>query len=348
MGVLKEPDYKRLVSTPDDSIPVILIYGPDAGLVSERFTELLTAYGAGSSGDPFSQIILDAAEIDQESDRIVNEALTISMFGGKRIIGVRAAGSRTIDKQIEAILDLNDSQAVIIVSAGELKKTQTLRSRIESHRKAASIPCYPDEAGGVDRLIDAEIAAAGLRISREARTLLHMVLGANRLGTRQELQKLCLYCAGAEQIETVDVEAIVADAGTLALDKLVDAVAQGKVAHVSLEFDRLTASGMHPTVIALQTMRHVQSLDVAVTERTGGRLPEQAMNGMRPPIFSNQRRDLVKRQISIWTVERIGKAANVLYDAIEQGRKNPGLEHAILSNALLSVARVAGALARRQ
>ncbi len=40
MGVLKEPQYKRLLSAPDETIPVILVFGRDTGLVSERFSEL--------------------------------------------------------------------------------------------------------------------------------------------------------------------------------------------------------------------------------------------------------------------------------------------------------------------
>jgi len=347
MGVLKEPDFRRLLSSPDESIPVILIYGPDHGLVSERFTDLVEAYGKGSEDDPFAKVVLDAAEIDREPDRVVNEALTISMFGGKRVIGVKATGSKTIDKQIQALLNQDDSQATVIVAAGDLKKTQTLRKRIEADKRAAALPCYVDAARDVDRIIDEETGQAGLQISREARAVLHTVLGADRLATRQELQKLCLYCAGSDRIETVDVEQVVADTAALAMDVLIDAVASGHLTKVEIEFDRLAASGQHPSLIASQTLRHIQTLDMAISGRTAGRSVDEAFAAIRPPIFF-KRRETVKRQISLWDSIRIGKAANLLYDAIEQGRKNARLEHAIVSNALLSVARVAHALARRQ
>lgn len=347
MGVLKEPDYKRLLSAPDDSIPVILIHGPDTGLVSERFAELMSAYGRLSGDDPFAKITLDAAEIDRESDRIVNEALTISMFGGKRLIGLRVAGSKTIDTQIQALLDQDTSQSVVIIAAGDLKKTQALRKRIESHRRSASLPCYVDAVRDVDRIIDEEAASANLQVSKEARNLLHTILGADRLATRQELQKLCLYCADKSEIDVSDVEEIVADAASLALDVLIDAVAGGQTARAGREFDRLTASGQHPSMIASQALRHMQNLDLAISAKAAGRSTDDALAAIRPPIFF-KRKETVKRQVGIWDAKRVARATNVLYDAIEQGRKNSRLESSIVSNALLSVARVAHALGRRR
>lgn len=347
MAILKEPDYKRLLSDPDNQIPVILVYGPDNGLVSERFGELMSAYGRNTGDDPFAKIVLDAAEIDREPDRIVNEALTVSMFGGKRLIGLKAVGSKTIDKQIQALMGIDDAQSTIVIAAGDLKKTQSLRKRIEADRRAVSVPCYVDAARDIDRIIDEETGRSNLSISREARELLHTILGADRLGTRQELQKLCLYCAEAETIGIDDVAVAVADAAALAQDVLIDAVADGRPGRAEREFDRLTASGQHPSVIASQMLRHVQALDLAIAAREAGSSVDAAMNMIRPPIFF-KRRDGVKRQLMLWDSARIGRAANVLYDAIEQGRKNARLEHAIVSNALLSVARVASALARRR
>ena len=344
MGILKEPDFNRLKAQPDPSIPVLLVYGPDAGLVSERFHELIDAYGAGSD-DPFAKVMLDATDIDREPDRLINEALTVSMFGGQRVIGARTAGSKSIDRQVEAVLTAEDSQAVVILSAGDLKKSQSLRKRIEGHRTAMAIPCYVDAGRDIDRIIDEETSRASLEISREARTLLHSVLGADRLASRQELQKLCLYCAESGRIEIADVEVAVADAAALALDALIDAVAGGHLDRAEAEFDRLTASGIHASVIAGQTLRHLQGLDLAAAMRGGGASVDQAMSAFRPPIFF-KRQSEVKRQVSFWDPERIRRATRLLYDAIAQSRKTAPLDRTILSQALLTIARVA-ASARR-
>ncbi len=344
MGILKEQDFRRLTEKPDPSVPVFLVFGPDTGLVSERFQELMTAYGADIE-DPFGKIVLDAAEIDREPDRLVNETLTVSMFGGKRLIGAKATGSKSIDKQVEAVLKAGSEDAIVIVSAGDLKKSQSLRKRIETHKSALAIACYADDGRALDRLVTDELRQAGLDISREARTLLLSILGADRLASRQEVQKLCLYCAASERVETADIEAIVADAAGLALDGLIDAMAGGDVARLEREYSRLLASGHHASVIALQALRHVQTLDQAVATREAGGSVEEALSGIRPPIFF-KRRDAVKLQVSIWTGNRITRAANVLYAAIERGRKTASLEKAIVGEALLAVCRVAQSLRR--
>lgn len=344
MGILKEQEFRRLIEKPDPSIPLFLVFGPDTGLVSERFQELMTAYGADIQ-DPFGKILLDAAEIDREPDRLVNETLTVSMFGGKRLVGAKAAGSKSIDKQVEAVLTAGSEDAIVVVSAGDLKKSQSLRKRIEAHASALAIACYADDGRSLDRLVSDELRQAGLDISREARTLLLSILGADRLASRQEVQKLCLYCAGRERVETADIEAIVADAATLALDGLIDAMAGGDISRLEKEYARLLASGHHASVIALQALRHVQTLDQAVaTKETGGSV-EEAVSGIRPPVFF-KRRDAVKLQVSIWTGARITRAANVLYAAIERGRKTASLEKAVIGEALLAVGRVAQSLRR--
>ncbi|MEM8811966.1 MAG: DNA polymerase III subunit delta [Pseudomonadota bacterium] len=345
MAVFKEADFQRLVREPDPNLLAILVYGPDAGLVSERYQSLIEAYSTGND-DPFGTTVLDAADLDRDPERLVNEGLTVSMFAGNRIVGVKGSGSKSIDKQVGAVLDLATAGTTFVIAMGDLKKSQSLRKRIESSDQAAALPCYVDAARDIERIINEETDRAGLTISADARELLRSTLGANRLASRGELEKLCLYCAGKERIETDDVEEIVGDAAAFALDTLIDAALGGYPERVELEYDRLTGSGMHPSAIATQALRHVQNLDLAVADRELGRSAEDALSRIRPPVFF-KRKDAVRRQIGLWTGARIGRAANVLYEAIDNGRRHAALEPAIISEALLSISRVAQSLGRR-
>ena len=93
MVALRGKDIDAFLARPDPGRPIILLYGPDAGLVRER-AEALIASAVDDPNDPFSLVRLDGDELSAEPSRLVDEAMTIPMFGGRRAIRVRA-GSRS-------------------------------------------------------------------------------------------------------------------------------------------------------------------------------------------------------------------------------------------------------------
>ncbi|MDP3078573.1 MAG: DNA polymerase III subunit delta, partial [Bradyrhizobium sp.] len=93
MVALRGREIDAFLARPDPARPIILLYGPDAGLVRERADALL-ASAVDDPNDPFSLVRLDGDELSAEPSRLGDEAMTIPMFGGRRAIRVRA-GSRS-------------------------------------------------------------------------------------------------------------------------------------------------------------------------------------------------------------------------------------------------------------
>ena len=62
MAALKSNQVDAFINNPDYSKPVILIYGPDEGLVSERADKLAEKSGVDLS-DPFCLIRLNADDV---------------------------------------------------------------------------------------------------------------------------------------------------------------------------------------------------------------------------------------------------------------------------------------------
>ena len=73
-----------------------------------------------------------------------------------------------------------------------------------------ALPCYSDDARGIDATIDDMLAKNRLQITLDARNLLKESLGGDRLATRAELEKICLY-AWQERISIDDVRDIIGD-----------------------------------------------------------------------------------------------------------------------------------------
>ncbi len=344
MVALKAGEIDGFIAKPATSVSLVLIYGPDAGLVSERASALVS-HVAGENNDPFSLIKLDAADVAADPTRLMDEALTIPLFGGRRVIWVKDGGSKNIVAAIDPLLKETGEIAFVVIEAGDLKKGVALRKRFESDRRALAIPCYADAARDVDRLIDEETRAARLSISREARQSLHGLLGANRLASRGELQKLCLYAHGKERIESADVELIIGDASAFAADELVDAVALGDIGVVDHGLERLEAGGLPADVIANQALRHFQFLYRARGLMDKGTPAAQTVERASPPIFF-KRREKVTRQLGLWRFEDLEKAMEHLASAVLASRKTPMLANARISDVFLILARVARARAQ--
>ena len=94
MTAVKAADVDAFVARPDPKRPVVLVFGPDSGLVSERANALVKA-AVDDVNDPFALARLDGEDLAAEPTRLVEEAQTIPLFGGKRAVWVKA-GSRNI------------------------------------------------------------------------------------------------------------------------------------------------------------------------------------------------------------------------------------------------------------
>ena len=91
MVALRGRDIDAFLAKPDPARPIILLYGPDAGLVRER-ADALMASAVDDPSDPFSLVRLDGDELASEPSRLVDEAMTVPLFGGRRAIRIRAGG----------------------------------------------------------------------------------------------------------------------------------------------------------------------------------------------------------------------------------------------------------------
>src|SRR4030081_1409052 len=67
---LRGKEIDAFLARPDPGRPIILLYGPDAGLVRERADALL-ASAVDDPNDPFSLVRLDGDELSAEPSRLV-------------------------------------------------------------------------------------------------------------------------------------------------------------------------------------------------------------------------------------------------------------------------------------
>ena len=139
------------VNKPDPAVRVILVYGPDAGLVSERAAHL-AKLAVPDLNDPFRVTVLAAADLADDSARLHDEMASMSLGGGRRLVRIQSPGE-AIAPVIGALLaDMPASDSLLLVEAGDLDKRSKLRAVCESENPLiCAIPCYVEDAAARQR-----------------------------------------------------------------------------------------------------------------------------------------------------------------------------------------------------
>jgi DNA polymerase-3 subunit delta len=347
---VKASEVERFLARPDRVPPIVLVYGADAGLVHERVQALIRA-SVDDPGDPFQLARLDGDDLAGTPTRLLDEANTIPLFGGRRAVWVRA-GARNLAPAVEALIAAPSPDCRVVIEAGDLKRNSPLRSLCERAKNAVAIPCYPDAERELLRLIDEEMHANGLSISPDARAALVPLLGGDRLASRHELRKLALYAGGNPStnkpstdkiagdkpcVQLADVMAVVSDASALELDELIDAAFAGRTGELEAQFAKARTAATAPSTILSAAVRHVAQLHKARLAVEEGTPLGAAVEGFAPYVHFT-RRDAIAAALGIWTCARLARAMSQLADAALDARRQSAMAAVIAERALLALA----------
>lgn len=346
MAQKKAHEVDAWLKRPDPDVRIVLIYGPDRGLVSERAKAFVEKAGLDAD-DPFSSVRLDAGEIEASPGRLSDEARTVPMFSDRRLIWIKGAGAqKQLADEVKALAAEPPRDAIVVIEAGDLKKGAPLRSAAETAAAAMALPCFADEGRSIEAVIDEILARDRLTIGMEARQALRANLGGDRLATRGEIEKLALYCHGRGEIAVEDVDLLTGDVSGLSVDDAVDAVLSGNAPAFDASFSRLVSAGSHPFLVLAAAMRQFQILRLMRGEMDAADRPASAVvAAARPPVFFSRRR-LVETALQRWSGAALARALERLQAAVLLTRRRPDLAAATARQALMALVVEAARAAR--
>lgn len=340
MVAVKAAQAAGFVKSIEPRIVAVLVFGDDAGLVSERARAAANAFAARSK-PPGEILRIEDSDLDGDPDRFHTELRTVSMFGGARVI--RTATSRKINVQfLKPLLEPGAMTGNLVVEAGGLRADEALRKLFEGSSIALAVPCYPDEAKDIETVVREMLAEAKVQMAPEARQLLVSRLGADRVLTRAEIDKLLLYTHGADTITAEDVEAVVGDASDQAIDAILMSTSAGNGRKAVMELDRAVAAGDSPQGIIVMALRHFQRLHRLRSAIDQGRSFEDAARAIRPPLHFKTR-GLVEAHTRNWDATRLDRAIGVISRTAKDARLNSQLEATLTERMLLELAAMANA-----
>ncbi len=339
MTAVKAADVDRALAGRGPDVNVLLFYGPDTGRVAERARAAAHA-AVDDPADAFQLIRIDGDALSDDPGRLVDEATTFGMFGGRRAIWVRPTG-RQIAGTVEACLDVPLSDTTVVIEAGDLGKSAPLRTLCEGSRRALAMPCYPDAVRDIAALVTDVLRSYELRIEPDARDLLVDSLGGDRLASRSEVEKLALYAMGDGTVTATHVSEVVSDVSPTSMDAAIDTAFAGDASALDERLMQLAQQGSAAPGLLALALRHALLLLGARERLDGGQDLDATLRALRGLHFS--RHPLVKRQLQLWASHDLRAALRALDEAALDVRRHPGLGPAITGQVLSGIVRRARA-----
>lgn len=337
MVAVPHRDADKFISSSSAQTDVFIVFGSDAGLVSERTVAILKCCGVDPA-NPDQVTKFEGDDLSSNQGRLYEEAHGMGLFADKRAIVIRA-GSKQITASLEALLESPASDCKVIVQAGVLRREAPLRKLGERARNAAAIECYPDQARDIERLVDATVKNEGLAIEPDARSALVGLLGDDRLSTRAELEKLVLYAYGSARITEDDVMNAVADASAFGLDNIVFAAFSGDLAFLGDASAEIYAGNSELYALLAAAARHAHMLHQILIETETGLRVEEAVDRHAGRTIFGPRKESLLRQARNWRRKDVAACIEQLRTATLESRREAALSSGILMQTLLTIAR---------
>lgn len=333
------------VRSPDPEVGSFLVYGPDGGLVRER-AEMLLKDVVEDINDPFAAADIEADLLRREPGRLIDEAQSLSLMGGGRIVRVRQA-TDIVTPACKLLFEVPMPAARVVVEAGELSPRSSLRLAFEQARNAAALPCYREEGDHLKQSVRQMLSQHRLRAEPDALTYLGDHLGADRDIMRSELAKLAVYLGEeARVVRLEDAAAVVGDSSALAVDDVIHAAALGDQAEVERGLERLLGEGRPPPSLLRAFVNHWMRLRHLRARLDKGINAQRCVEQARPPVHYRARSKVVT-QLTMWTSGACQVVLSDLFEADALCRSTGMPAATILRATAMSIAARAQRLRRR-
>ena len=321
-------------------IRALLLFGPDAGLVRARAADVIGAI-VDDPAHPFRVAMLPTERVRAEPGLVLDEVCALAFGGGRRVVNIRAAAD-DVAPACDAALRDGRGDSLLLVEAGDLPPRSKLRALFERATDAAAVPCYADSGPGLRVLADQVFAAHGLTADRDAHAVIAEYVGADHLLSRRELEKLALFCATEGRVTAESAAVALADAATISLDDLVNAVADGDTARLDRRIAQLWQDQVSSVAVLRAALRHFQRLLTVRLAVAGGATLDAALAALRPPVFWKHR-DGFRHQAQRWQISGIQAATKRLLEAEIAVKSTGNPDRATTTRCFYTICQIARA-----
>ena len=318
-----------------------LFYGPDDAGSRALLGRFRAAVGEGAE-----RVDLTGAELKGDPARLADEAASLSLFGGSRMIIVDPVGDECL-AAVEALLQAPQAGNPVALVAGALKPTSKLLKLALAHGEAVAVQSYPPEAKEFAALVGELARERGLSTRSDVARRVAESAGANRAIIAQELDKFALYMgASPEAPKPLDhdvIDAVGAAAGEGDLSRMVASVCGGDAASLQAELLRLRSEGVEGIALVRAVLRRMALLTRLRAAVEAGSSASAVVASEGKGIFWKEK-EPIERELTRWRSDLLANSVGRLLEAERQVKASGSAGSVAVDEELFAICRQAARL----
>ena len=305
-----------------------LLYGENNGLKKEiRESIKITIKRKDSNLELLS---LYDNDIISNKENFYNSIYSGSLFSKKKIITINY-GTDKIINVIKDVVDKYPENILIIIISDILEKKSKLRNFFETNVKTLCIPCYLDSENELRMLARTELKKNNIILSSESINLLIDKSNNDRNNLRNEIEKIKSFSLNKKKIEIDEIKSIINFSGEYKSDSLINECLCGNILQYKKILSELYINTVNQIFLLRILSNKIQRLLNMKELETNYNSLDSLLNASKPPIFWKEK-SMVKKQLTIWSLNDLKTAIHEINDTEVLCKKNPHISHSIFLN----------------
>ena len=305
-----------------------LLHGENQGLKKDIRKFIKTAIEQKDNNVEI--LFLYEDEILDNEENFYNFIYAGSLFNNKKIITIYEATDNII-KKISDIYDKYPENVFLIIFSEILGKRSKLRNFFETNKKTICIPCYLDNEKDLKVISQSELKKNNIMLSQETINLLIEKSNSDRDNLRNEIEKIHLYSLNKKKLELNDIKSLINFSGDYKSDIFINECLCGNINQYKKIISELYVNTINQILLLRILSNKIQRLLKIKAEESKSNNVDNLISKVKPAIFW-QEKSLVKKQLSIWSLNDLKKIIGEINDTELLCKKNPQISKVIFFN----------------
>ena len=306
---LTSRDLVSFFKSPPKGLAGVLIYGNDVMRVSDKRQQFISSLLGPNADEEMRLIRISRESLKKAPEQAIDLCKAQGFFPGERALLIEEANETVADTIIKAIEEWQDGDATIVVTAGSLKPSSSLRKFFEQKKNIFSVQIFDNPMTKFE--VEKIITESGLQnVTQEILNQLVTIASELTPGDfKQSLNKLALYKLNDETpITYQDLINCTPASNEAAIDEVLNVILAGNEFKVNQIIGRLRSQGVLPVTLVIAATRHFKAL-FSIVSNPGG--VSAGATALRPPIYGPRKETLIN-QAQKWGPVKIKTAIKIL------------------------------------
>ncbi len=314
-----------------------LLYGENLGL--KKDIKNFITKEIKQKNDSVEILSLYESEIVNNEENFYNLAYTGSLFSSYKIITVYDATDKII-KKINNVYDNYSENVLFIIFSEILEKKSKLRDFFEKGEKTICVPCYLDNEKDLEIIAQLELKKNNIMLSREAINILIEKSNFDRNNLRNEIEKIKSYSLNKKNLELHEIKSLINFSGEYKSDILINECLCGNISQYKKIISEFYINAVNQIFLLRILSNKIHRLLKIKEQKNKSNNIDSIINTSKPTIFWKEK-PLVKKQLSIWSLNDLQKMISDVNNTELLCKKNPQISNSIFLNFFSEICKKA-------